>query len=128
MNGTGDRQEPSRDEARVHPADYPDAVAIALRLLGRASYGETPIMSARVRALLATLADAGGSVSSRALAEAVWGDDPPANAAKALQVLVSRTRSRLEPEVVESTPTGYRLGLAVDEVDVLLARKLGTEA
>jgi predicted ATPase/DNA-binding SARP family transcriptional activator len=103
-------------------------VATPLRLLGHASYRGTPIASARVRALLATLADAGGSVSSQALVDAVWGDEPPVNAAKALQVLVSRTRSRLGPEVIESTPTGYRLGLAAADVDVLLARRRAKEA
>ncbi len=44
---------------------------------------------------------------------AVWGrDDQPANAAKALQVVVSRTRSQLGSQVVERTEAGYRLGLA----------------
>ena len=36
---------------------------------------------------------------------------------KALQVVVSRTRAQLGADVIASTPTGYRLALADDQVD-----------
>ena len=49
----------------------------------------------------------------------MWGDDPPANPTKALQVLVSRVRSTTDARVIERTARGYRLGLGREEVDVL---------
>ena len=54
------------------------------------------ISGARLRDLIARLALAGGRpVSTGALAEAVWGDEPPADLANALQTLVSRARRAL---------------------------------
>ena len=55
-----------------------------------------PVAGARLRDLIIRLALAGGKpVSTAALAEAVWGDDPPADLANALQSLVSRARRTL---------------------------------
>jgi len=52
-----------------------------------------PVSGARLRDLIARLALAGGRpVSTGELAEAVWGADPPADLANALQTLVSRAR------------------------------------
>ena len=47
----------------------------------------------------------------------LWPDEQPEHPAKALQILVSRTRARLGPDVIVTTPTGYRLALAEDQVD-----------
>src|ERR1700733_9211981 len=69
----------------------------------------------RVRALLILLAlDAGRVVPARALIDRLWPAEQPADAANALQSLVSRLRVALRqagvPEgVVESSPVGYRL-------------------
>ena len=53
----------------------------------------------------------------------MWGpDEPPANPAKALQVVVSRTRTQTAPEVVERAGGGYRLGLDAPAVDALALR------
>ena len=56
-----------------------------------------PVAGARLRAMITRLALAGGRpVSTSALAETVWGDDPPADLANALQTLVSRARRALD--------------------------------
>src|ERR1700722_17065647 len=81
----------------------------------------------RVRALLTLLAlDAGRVVPAYLLIDRLWGDDDtrPADAANALQSLVSRLRAALrdggvDPGVIESSPTGYRLAVAPDAVDAI---------
>ena len=68
------------------------------------------IGGSRLRALLTRLAlDPGRTVSTEALAAAVWGDELPAEQANALQSLVSRLRRALPEDVVKSAPGGYRL-------------------
>jgi predicted ATPase/DNA-binding SARP family transcriptional activator len=76
------------------------------------------IPGARLRALLTRLAvEPGRTVGTDSLIDAVWGERPPAGAANALQTLVSRLR-RVIPGRLESLPTGYRLAIANDDVDV----------
>lgn len=60
---------------------------------------------------------AGRAVRSEQLVAMIWGDDEPANPVKALQVLVSRTRTACGPEVVVRDGDGYRLGVSASEVD-----------
>ncbi|MET0235932.1 MAG: BTAD domain-containing putative transcriptional regulator [Kibdelosporangium sp.] len=74
------------------------------------------VAGARLRALLIVLALRPGQVvSMNRLIDGVWSDDPPAKAANALQVLVSRLRKANVP--IESQPAGYRLLVDPDEVD-----------
>lgn len=54
---------------------------------------------------------------SEELVAAIWGDDEPANPAKALQVLVSRTRTACGPDAVVRDGEGYRLGVPAAAVD-----------
>jgi predicted ATPase/DNA-binding SARP family transcriptional activator len=77
------------------------------------------VAGSRLRSLLIRLAlDAGRPVSAGALVDAVWGEQPPADAANALQSLVSRLRRALGgAATVGQSPTGYRLGIAPDDVD-----------
>lgn len=90
---------------------------VALTLLdGVRWYGE-PVVGDRPQALLAALASAGRVVRAPQLVEAVWGEDVPANPGKALQVLVSRTRSACAPEAVVRDADGYRLGIPGSAVD-----------
>ncbi|MEU7760209.1 BTAD domain-containing putative transcriptional regulator [Micromonospora aurantiaca (nom. illeg.)] len=82
--------------------------------------GDRPVdvAGARLRALLIRLAlDPGRPVSVPALAEALWGDEPPTDTANAVQTLVSRLRRAVPGLVVRSSPAGYRLDLAPDDVD-----------
>ncbi|MEO9325074.1 BTAD domain-containing putative transcriptional regulator [Nocardioides sp. C4-1] len=89
-----------------------------LRLLDEVSYDGHPVAGERSQALLAALVAAGGrAVAEGDLVGAVWGTDVPANPAKALQVVVSRTRSQTAPGVVARVDGGYRLGLALGDVD-----------
>ncbi|NGY63606.1 AfsR/SARP family transcriptional regulator [Lentzea sp. NEAU-D13] len=75
------------------------------------------IGGARVRMLLARLAlDPGRPVPTATLIDDLWGEQPPADAANALQSLVSRLR-KVCPDVTLE-PGGYRLGIAPDNVDV----------
>jgi predicted ATPase/DNA-binding SARP family transcriptional activator len=85
-----------------------------------------PVAGARLRDLIIRLALAGGKpVSTSALAEAVWGDDPPADLVNALQSLVSRARRTLGGAgAVEQSAAGYRLAVTSDEVDALRFERL----
>ncbi|MEU7853818.1 BTAD domain-containing putative transcriptional regulator [Nonomuraea sp. NPDC049141] len=80
----------------------------------------------RVRALLAVLAlEAGRIVTSERLIDALWPDEPPVNAANALQTLVRRLRVALRPyEIVQSRPGGYLLAINPAQVDALHFRTL----
>jgi DNA-binding SARP family transcriptional activator len=77
----------------------------------------------RERVLLATLVlRANQAVSTDRLVDALWGDDPPATAANALQVHVSKLRKRLAAagagESLASAPQGYVLRTESGEVDL----------
>jgi predicted ATPase len=83
------------------------------------------VVGAMQRALLFRLAlDPGTQLGYRALAEDIWPDDPPENARAALQSLVSRLRSQLPPESIESLPGGYRLAVERRDVDAVLFQDL----
>jgi DNA-binding SARP family transcriptional activator/WD40 repeat protein len=77
-------------------------------------------LGTRDRIVLAALAMTPGEVCSpEQLADAVWGDDPPASWAKNLQGCVSRLRKLLGPEAIETSAHGYRLRVAADSVDAV---------
>ncbi|WP_354383470.1 BTAD domain-containing putative transcriptional regulator [Streptomyces sp. PvR034] len=75
---------------------------------------------ARVRMLLARLAlEEGRTVPVDVLVGGLWGEEPPADAANALQALVSRLRRPLRGSAaVESASGGYRLELRAEDLDV----------
>jgi DNA-binding SARP family transcriptional activator len=92
---------------------------------------------ARRRALLAMLLlHPNEVVSSDRLIDALWGQRPPDNAAKALQVHVSGLRKLLEPErrpgephgVLVTRPPGYLLALAPEQLDLGRFERLRAEA
>lgn len=74
----------------------------------------------RLRMLLARLAlEEGRTVSVDSLVDGLWGEEPPAEAANALQALVSRLRRALRgTATVESASGGYRLSVRAEDVDV----------
>ncbi|OLF07896.1 hypothetical protein BU204_35340 [Actinophytocola xanthii] len=83
----------------------------------RAHAGGSPVgvPGARVRLLLARLALARGRpVPAEVLIEDLWGADPLADAANALQALVSRLRKAVGAAAVQLTGGGYRLAAEVD--------------
>ncbi|MBA2949119.1 ATP-binding protein, partial [Streptomyces himalayensis] len=90
-----------------------------LTLLPRVAYRGQEITAPRLRGLLALLAgDLRTGCSTERLVEGLWlPDELPERPGKAVQVLVSRARAQLGADVLVSTPTGYRLALADDQVD-----------
>ncbi|MEU7582960.1 BTAD domain-containing putative transcriptional regulator [Streptomyces sp. NPDC041068] len=83
----------------------------------------------RPRALLTLLLlDAGRAVSVERLTEGLYGDEPPAGAANALQSQVSRLRKRLGPgPAIEAVPTGYRIAVSPEDVDLHRFERLARE-
>jgi DNA-binding SARP family transcriptional activator len=80
------------------------------------------------RALLAMLLlEPNRAVSTSRLIDAVWEEDPPDTAAKALQVYVSRLRKLLGRERLETRAPGYRLRVDEGELDLDRVRRLVEE-
>ncbi|NRN65207.1 Signal transduction response regulator [Kibdelosporangium sp. 4NS15] len=78
------------------------------------------VPGARLRALLTALALEPGRVVRKAtLIDWIWGENPPAESANALQRLASRLRKVLPAGVVEGQPDGYRLMVEPDAVDAV---------
>ncbi|WP_037362263.1 BTAD domain-containing putative transcriptional regulator [Amycolatopsis orientalis] len=89
--------------------------------------GTVAVGGPRGRALLALLAaDAGRFVSAERLIDWLYGEEPPDNAANALQSQVSRLRSALKLPI-ELTSAGYRLRIEPDEVDAHRFTRLAGE-
>jgi DNA-binding SARP family transcriptional activator len=63
-------------------------------------------------------------VSRDALIDALWQEDPPETAQKALQVYVSRLRKLLGRERVETRPPGYLLHVEPGELDLARFERL----
>src|SRR3954452_25348944 len=97
--------------------------AMEVRILGplevRAAGGTVALGGIKPRALLAMLAlHANTPVSLERLTVALWGDEAPPGAVKALQVNVSRLRKALgDTGVLQTTPAGYKLVVGPDELD-----------
>jgi DNA-binding SARP family transcriptional activator len=88
-----------------------------------------PLGGTKARAVLAMLAlDAAATVSTDRLIEGLWGERPPATAAKTLQVYVSRLRRALatngDGADIVTRARGYELRLAPDHVDVCRFERL----
>ncbi|RSD20129.1 BTAD domain-containing putative transcriptional regulator [Amycolatopsis eburnea] len=86
------------------------------------------VPGARLRGLLAALAlDPGHVVPKATLVDWIWGEHPPADAANALQRLVSRLRKALPEGSVDGQPTGYRLLIGPDDVDAVRFERLAAD-
>ena len=100
------------------------AADIAVGVLGPLTVPGAQLPLARQqRLVLAALAVAApGGVSPERLVTGVWGDDRPADARKALQVLVARLRKTLAPASVDIRlePDGYRLVVDPGRIDVVV--------
>ncbi|HEV7527135.1 MAG TPA: BTAD domain-containing putative transcriptional regulator, partial [Acidimicrobiia bacterium] len=80
----------------------------------------------RQRALLALLLlDANRARPSRGLIEGIWGDAVPQHPDAALQIIVSRLRRSLGTvaDRLTSSPEGYRIEVADDELDLMCAQR-----
>lgn len=87
------------------------------------------VPGARLRGLLIALAlEPGRTVPKGTLVDWIWGDQSPADAANALQRLVSRLRKVLPEGVVEGQTDGYRLKVEPDAVDAVRFERLVVQA
>ncbi|MGW4247016.1 AfsR/SARP family transcriptional regulator, partial [Nocardia sp. NPDC004722] len=84
---------------------------------------------ARLRALLIALAlEPGRAVQKSTLVDWIWGEQPPADAANALQALVSRLRRALPDGSLGAEAGGYRLTVKPAEVDAVRFEQLLDQA
>ncbi|MFJ6125646.1 BTAD domain-containing putative transcriptional regulator [Streptomyces griseoviridis] len=92
----------------------------------RLEAGDRPVAGALLRGLLARLAlSAGRAVRTETLVDALWGTQPPADPANALQTLVSRLRRAVDdPALIEHGSAGYRLVLDPGAVDAVRFEEL----
>ncbi len=97
------------------------AVSLEVRMLGPLEVWRgrerVALGAAKQRALLSLLLIRRADVSRDVLVEALWGEMPPSGVRNTLQVYVSRLRQVLGRDVIETTPSGYRLCLAPGAVD-----------
>src|SRR5215207_5107659 len=91
--------------------------------------GPVALGGAKPRGLLAAmLLHANEPVSAERLAVALWGEDVPAGAVKTVRVHVSRLRRALgDPDVLTTTPAGYRLRVDAGELDADRFEQLSAE-
>jgi DNA-binding SARP family transcriptional activator len=104
-----------------------------VRVLGplEAGAGGRPLSlgGGKPRALLAMLAlQAGAPVSTDQLIEGLWGEQPPATAAKMIQIFVSQVRKALDASGdagrLVTRGRGYELRIDADDVDALRFERL----
>ncbi|MFF9912577.1 ATP-binding protein [Streptomyces sp. NPDC013457] len=89
---------------------------------------EAPLGGARLRALLAALAAAGGrGVRTGELIELIWEDEPPGDGTEALQALVGRLRRALGREAVVSLAGAYRIAAEPEDIDLYVFERLAAE-
>ncbi|MFD3482075.1 BTAD domain-containing putative transcriptional regulator [Streptomyces sp. NPDC058665] len=111
----------------------PDNGGVRYRLLGptralRPDGIPYAVGGPRLRALLTVLAlRPGRTVPAATLVEEVWDGEAPADAAGALQALVSRLRRVLGAGAVVSDTGGYRLRAAPEDVDLYRFERLTAE-
>ncbi|MEV6134949.1 BTAD domain-containing putative transcriptional regulator [Nocardia sp. NPDC051990] len=87
------------------------------------------VPGARLRGLLIALAlEPGHAVPKATLIDWIWGEHPPADAANALQRLVSRLRKVLPEGSIEGQTDGYRLRVQPDDVDAVRFERLVAQA
>ena len=96
-----------------------DSRSVRIGILGPLELDEgSAKLGSRDRIVLAALAMSPGELfTPEQLADAVWGDDPPASWSKNLQGCISRLRKLLGPDTIETSTHGYRLRVAGESVD-----------
>ncbi len=87
------------------------------------------LAAAKPRALLALLLlERNHVVSNERLIDELWGEAPPGQATKTLQVYVSQLRKALGPERLVTQPPGYLLRVEEGELDLERFEQLTAEA
>jgi DNA-binding SARP family transcriptional activator len=98
---------------------------LSVRVAGQ----EVEVGSGRLRAALAMLAsEVGRSVSVERLAQAVWGEELPANVRNSTQTQIMRLRRLLGGSRIRTEGDGYRLDVSPDHVDAVRFGRLLAEA
>jgi predicted ATPase/DNA-binding SARP family transcriptional activator len=88
-------------------------------------HGAIPLDAPKQRALLGVLLlHPNEVVSSERLIDELWGEHPPATAAKLVQTYVSQLRKALGPEPIATWPPGYQLRVDADGLDAVRFRSL----
>ncbi|MEU4442988.1 BTAD domain-containing putative transcriptional regulator [Actinosynnema sp. NPDC050801] len=97
-----------------------DEFGVLGSLVVRRDGRSVPVTAAKHRIVLATLLlDANRSVPASDLIRRVWGETPPDRAAQTLPVYVMRLRRTLgEPQLIHTTPTGYRIDVPPEALDL----------
>lgn len=100
-----------------------------ITVLGPLTVDGSGHVSPRDRVVLAALAVRSGQpVTTDQLADALWGDTPPASAAKILQGCVVRLRKVLGNDAIETLAHGYLLALPPDQLDTQRFERLVVRA
>lgn len=98
---------------------------MGIALLGPLEVDGQPGLPPRDRVVLEALAiHDHAAVSAEVLADALWGEDPPASWPKIVQGSVWRLRRALGHSAIETTTAGYRLTVGDDELDLRLFQRL----
>lgn len=96
-----------------------------IAVLGPIVVGGRGDLSLRDRAVLGVLmVRAGSTVEMSELADAIWGDQPPATHRKVVQGCVVRLRRQLGEDSIVTREGGYSLVLPADEMDTTLFEAL----
>src|SRR5439155_19036766 len=105
-----------------------EEAAVEFRILGPLEVVEqgspVPLGGPQQRAVLCLLLlRANEAVASERLIDELWGERPPATAAKTLRVYVSRLRKQLGDRL-QSRPPGYVIRVEDDELDLTRFQRL----
>src|SRR5215207_8188567 len=91
---------------------------MGIKVLGPLTVDGSGRLGPHDRVVLQALATRlGRPVSADELINAVWGDQPPASAPKNLQTCVVKLRKVLGRDAIETSPHGYVLTVAPDQLD-----------
>ena len=92
---------------------------VFIGVLGPLEIGAAGPLSPRDRVIVeALVVHAGRSVAPDRLADALWGETPPASWAKVIQGSIMRLRQQLGASTIETLSDGYRLSVESSDIDV----------
>jgi DNA-binding SARP family transcriptional activator len=91
--------------------------AVRIEVLGPVVVAGQVDVQQRDRSVLAALV-VRSPLTTGALAEALWGDEPPTSYRKVIQGSIVRLRRRLGQDAILTIPAGYVLNVPDDEIDV----------
>ncbi len=98
---------------------------MGIAVLGPVTWDGSASLSPRDRVVLAVLAThPGHPVTPDRIADALWGDTPPATAGKILQGCIARLRKVMGSDAIETSTQGYALTLPSDEIDSMQFERL----